>query len=110
MVTDTATEREFRFGQGKISGALSATLGVLGLGAVLCLRYPSLLTTPDMRAIYPMELVRGLIQLVLAAAFLLGVLNIVLSWRRVFGFTGIACALTATLLGGSRVAVETPVP
>ncbi len=28
---------EFRFGEGKISGALSVTLGTLGFGAVLCL-------------------------------------------------------------------------
>jgi len=69
---------EFRFGEGKISGALSVTLGTLGFGAVLCLLYPSLLTTPDMRAIYPMDLVRALIQLVLALACALGLLNVVL--------------------------------
>ena len=59
---------EFRFGEGKMSGVISATLGALGFGAVLCLLYPSLLTTPDMREIYPMALVRGLIQFVLALA------------------------------------------
>ena len=38
---------EFRFGHGKISGVLAVTLGALGFGAVLCLRYPDWLTTPD---------------------------------------------------------------
>ncbi len=99
---------EFRFGEGKISGALSATLGILGFGAVICLLFPSLLTTPEMRAIYPMDWVRALIQFVLVAAFALGALSIVLSRRRVLGLTGIALSLGATLLGGSEVAVSTP--
>ncbi len=99
---------EFRFGEGKISGTLSVTLGVLGFGAVLCLLYPSLLTTPDMRAIYPMDLVRALIQLVLALAFALGLLNVVLGWRRSMGVAGMALATLATLLGGSQVEIQTP--
>ncbi|MBW2282791.1 MAG: sterol desaturase family protein [Deltaproteobacteria bacterium] len=99
---------EFRFGDGKISGTLSLALGVLGFGAVLCLLYPSLLTTPDMRSVYSMPLVRALIQGALALAFALGVLNVVLGWRRYTGVAGIALAVAATLLGGSEVEIETP--
>ncbi len=99
---------EFRFGEGKISGILSAALGALGLGAVLCLLYPDLLTTPDMRALYPMRFVRALIQAVLVAAFVLGLLNVVLGWRRGFGVAGISAATLATLLGGSEVVIEGP--
>ena len=95
-----APQPEFRFGQGKISGALSATLGALGFGAVLCLRYPDWLTTPDMRAVYPMDLVRALIQLALITAFAFGVLNTVLNRRpRSLGMVGMGLALLATLLG-----------
>ena len=99
---------EFRFGEGKMSGVISATLGALGFGAVLCLLYPSLLTTPDMREIYPMALVRGLIQTVLALAFATGLLNVVLGWRRGFGIAGMVLSATATLLGGSEVEIQTP--
>ena len=102
-------EPEFRLGEGKISGAVAAGLGALGFGAVLCLLFPSLLTTPDMRAVYPMDFVRALIQLVLALAFGLGVLSVVLSRRRGLGFAGIFLSMTATLLGGSKVEVETPI-
>ena len=99
---------EFRFGQGKISGVLAVTLGALGLGAVLCLRYPDWLTTPDMRAVYPMDLVRALIQLVLTAAFAFGVLNTVLNRRpRSFGMAGMGFALLATLLGGAEIPIGT---
>ena len=41
---------EFRFGSGKISGVVSVALGALCVLAVLCFRYPELLTTPDVRA------------------------------------------------------------
>ena len=61
-----------RFGRGWISGVCSVALGALGAGAVLCLLFPHLLTTPEARAVYPMALVRFLIHLVLVAAFGLG--------------------------------------
>ena len=47
--------QEFRFGEGRISGVLSLALGGLSLLAVLCFRFPALLTTPDLRAVYPMD-------------------------------------------------------
>ena len=50
-----------RFGSGWISGSMAAVLGPMCLGAVLCLRFPSLLTSPHLREIYPMGFVRGLI-------------------------------------------------
>jgi sterol desaturase/sphingolipid hydroxylase (fatty acid hydroxylase superfamily) len=100
---------EFRFGEGKISGVLSATLGILGFGAVLCLLYPEWLTSGDMRALYPMGWVRVLIQFALAAAFALGALNTILNRRpRSAGMAGMLLALIATLLGGADVPVEAP--
>lgn len=87
---------------------LLATLGALGFGAVLCLRYPDWLTTPDMRAVYPMDLVRALIQLALTTAFAFGVLNTVLNRRpRSLGMAGMGLALLATLLGGAEVPIGT---
>jgi lathosterol oxidase len=100
---------EFRFGEGKISGILSATLGALGFGAVLCLLYPQWLTSADLRSLYPMDLVRALIQFVLAAAFALGALNTLLNRRpRSAGMAGMLLSVAATLLGGSAIPVEAP--
>ena len=67
--TDRPLGYERRFGGGWISGACAVALGVLGVGAVLCIRYPALLTMPDARSLYPLEVVRFLIHLVLVGAF-----------------------------------------
>lgn len=68
---------------------LSVVLGALGFGAVLCPQHPNPLTTPDLRPLHPMDLVRGLIQAVLVAAFALGIPNALLGWRRGSGLCGI---------------------
>jgi lathosterol oxidase len=98
-----------RFGSGWISGVLSAALGSMAFGAVLCLRFPSLLTSPHLRAVYPMALVRGLIHLSLVTAFTLGMLSATLRRRKTLGAVGLGFALAGTLLGGSTVPVEGPV-
>jgi lathosterol oxidase len=102
---------EFRFGEGAISGVLSAVLGSMGAGAVLCLHFPELLTTPQARALYPMGAVRAVIQGALLAAFGLGVISLWLSsrGRRRHGLIGIGCSTLAMLAGGAQVAVEGPV-
>src|SRR5205823_1127239 len=88
---------------------LSATLGALGLGGVLCLLFPAILTSPQLRAIYPMPLIRGLIHFTLLAAFFFGALNVILRPSKILGCIGIACALLASALGGSQVRVEGPI-
>ena len=94
---------------GWITGVLSAVLGALAFGAVLCLWFPAVLTTPALRDVYPMEIVRTTIKVTLGVAFVLGLLSIFLKRRKALGLTGAGLALLATLMGGSEVAVATPV-
>ena len=47
---------------GWIAGVTSVILGAAGVGAVLCLWYPALLTTPALREVYDMRLIRGVIK------------------------------------------------
>ncbi len=94
-----------RFGGGFISGVFAVALAALGFGGVLCLRFPSLLTTPDARALYPLDLVRVLIHAHLVAGFGLGVLSIVLSRRARLGLSAIGLVVAATLLGGSQAPI-----
>src|SRR6185295_4232869 len=56
------------FGSGWWSGVLSAFFGILAFGAVLCLHFPQVLSSPELRPYYPMYLIRLLIQVVIGAA------------------------------------------
>lgn len=97
------------FGGGWISGVASVFLGALAVGAVLCLHFPALLTAPELRAIYPMTVMRGLIQAGIVVGFASGFLSTLLRRRKAVGLTGMGLALVATILGGADVPVATPV-
>jgi lathosterol oxidase len=92
-----------RFGSGWISGVISATLGLMGLGAVACLHYPELLTTPSLREVYPLGFIRGLIHFVLIVAFALGTSSLVLRKDKTLGAVGLTAAILAALWGGAGV-------
>lgn len=96
-------------GTGWVSGTASVFLGVLACGAVLCFHFPTLLTAPELRAVYPMPLVRGVVQAGIVAGFAAGMLSALLRRRKVLGLAGMGLALAATLLGGADVPVATPV-
>jgi len=96
-------------GSGWVSGVLSVTLGALAVGAVLCLHFPALLTSPELRNVYPMRLVRGVIQAGIVVAFLAGLVSACLRRRKALGIVGMSLAIVATLLGGADVPVDGPV-
>ncbi len=99
-----------RVGSGWISGTASVFLGVLTVGAVACFHWPALLTSPEVRAILPMPIVRSVVQVAIGIGFLLGLLSALLRQRKVLGFTGMGLALLAGLAGGGGIPVEGPVP
>lgn len=94
------------FGTGWWSGVLSTLFGLVGFGAVLCLHFPQLLSSADLRTHYPMPLMRMAIQAVIVAAILLGVVSAMLRRKKVLGLTGLLFALAATLLGGASVPIN----
>ena len=94
------------FGTGWWSGVLSAFFGVLAFGAVVCLHFPQLLSSPELRPYYRMDLMRMLIQGVIVAAIILGVVSASLRRKKVLGLTGMLFALAATLLGGASVPIN----
>ncbi len=97
-----AADDRRRFGTGWLSGTAALVLAVIGLAAVLCLRYPDVLTVPDARAFYHVGYIRAALQLALIAGFLLGIVSISLRENKALGFAAIAIILVATILGGSR--------
>jgi lathosterol oxidase len=94
------------FGSGWWSGVLSAFFGLLSFGAVVCLHFPQLLSSPELRAYYPMPLMRLLIQAVIVGAILCGVASAMLRRKKVLALTGILFALLASLLGGASVPIN----
>ena len=94
------------FGTGWWSGAVSTFFGLLSFGAVLCLRFPQLLTSPELRPHYPMHAMRVLIQCLIAGALLFGVISSILRKKKTLALTGLLLASAATALGGSSVQIN----
>jgi len=105
VALDWHTTEPTGWGSGWLSGLLGAILGLVGLGAVLCFRFPEWLTVPEARALYPVPLVRALLHVVLIAGFLLGGLSLALRRNKALGVVAIGATLAAALLGGSEVPV-----
>jgi lathosterol oxidase len=94
------------FGTGWWSGVLSAFFGLLAFGAVVCLHFPQVLSSPDLRPYYPMHVMRLAIQGVIVGAIVLGVISAMLRRKKVLALTGMVFALGATLLGGASVPIN----
>ena len=94
------------FGTGWWSGIVSASFGFLSFGAVLCLHFPQLLSSPELRPHYPMHLMRLLIQSVIVGAFIFGIISAALRRKKTLAFTGLLLATAATALGGSSVQIN----
>jgi sterol desaturase/sphingolipid hydroxylase (fatty acid hydroxylase superfamily) len=94
-----------RFGSGWISGVLAVVFAALAAGGVLCLRFPAVLTMPDARGYYPLDVVRFLIYACLVAGFGLGTLSILLRRSKSLGVSALGLATVATLLGGPRAEI-----
>ena len=60
-MSERVEEPYFRFGEGKISGWISVSLGALSVLGVLCFHFPDFLTTPQLRGqAYTVEQMRWL--------------------------------------------------
>jgi len=102
--------RRRRAARRRLPGILALFLGALAALAVLCLHFPAPLTTPALRAVYPMPLVRAAVAAGIAAALALGALAVLADAGRRAGLAGLALGIAAQLAGGAAVEVATPVP
>ena len=92
-------------GTGWASGVTSVFLGAPRAGRGRRLWFPESLSTAQFRALYPMAVLRAVIEGAIAIAFLAAVASLLLRRRKVLGLTGGGLALAAALLGGGQVAV-----
>lgn len=93
-------------GTGWWSGVLASFFGFLAFGGVLCLHFPALLTSPELREHYPMHVMRIFIQCLIVAAILFAVLASILRKKKTLAVTGMLLAIGATALGGSSVEIN----
>src|ERR1700758_3475074 len=94
------------FGTGWWSGILSTFFGFLSFGAVLCLHFPQLLTSPELRPHYPMHTMRVLIQCLIVGSMLFGIISSITRKKKILALTGMLLAIAATALGGSSVQIN----
>ena len=95
-----------RFGEGRISGALSIVFGAMALGGVLCFLFPERLTTPEFRAQYDVEIMRRLLEGSMLFAGACAIRSLLQNPRKLAGLTGGGLTLLALALGGSQVEVS----
>ena len=99
QLPDTYT---FRWGEGQISGFLSAACGLLSLLGTLCFLFPGALSFPDLHQQYDPQLLRWLLLAGLVMAYALGLVNFLIGRWRALGGIGMAGTSVALLLGGMQ--------
>ena len=106
------THNQLRFGEGKISGISSLTLGILSFLAVLAYLYPSYLTTTELRQIYDAKQLQLVLKYGMYFSLLFGFLTFLLNKGKYkfFGMIGISFTLLAFLLGGYSIPVGSVEP
>ncbi len=95
---------------GRRTGRAALWLASLSLLTVLCFHYPELLTTPDLRAHYPMDVVIALLRTALSLAIVLGATSILLGGPARNPLLALALGLSAVWLGGYAVEARSPGP
>ena len=95
-------------GTGWWANVLSAFFGALAFGGVLCLYFPQLLTTPELRAHYPVAMIRLLIQGLIWSSLFFGTIGALLRKKKILALCGLGLAacfclnhLSETPSGGS---------
>ncbi|TQV87044.1 sterol desaturase family protein [Aliikangiella coralliicola] len=104
--TEDMSDRAFRLGEGKISGYLSCSLGILSFLAVLCYQFPAYLTTADLRAVYDAKILQVALMITLWSSLGFALLTFILSKHRRLGAIGVVFSLLAFSLGGYTIPVR----
>lgn len=99
------TDKEFRLGEGKISGYCSVALGIMSLLAVLAYLFPAYLTTNELRQVYDGVFLQNLLKYGMYFSLFFGILTFYFEKYRRMGTAGIILTLIAFIIGGYNVPV-----
>ncbi|HEY5711821.1 MAG TPA: sterol desaturase family protein [Allosphingosinicella sp.] len=99
---------ERRFGSGWYAGLFAFLLSIAAFAMVLVLRFPAWLGTPQLAVLRDSAAFRPAVHFIILAAYGLAVISLMLRRNKVLGFTALAIALAAALMGGANAtATET---
>lgn len=90
---------------GKAGGVVALAVALLAALAVLALHFPAQLSTPELRARYDVDLLRGVLLVAMLAAGGLAGANLVLGRTRWLNGCALAVLIAAAAAGGHRVPV-----
>lgn len=99
-------ERQFRLGEGKISGYCAVFLGALSLLSVLAYLYPAYLTTAELRQVYDAAFLQSLLKYGMYFSLFFGVLTFVLKKYRSLGTIGLFLTAIAFAIGGHNIPLK----
>lgn len=85
-------------GKGRGSAAISIALGSLAFLGALCFLFPFVLTTPEMRSLYNINVMKGILYASIAISFGFGCYSLLIHFDKRYGLTGMALATGASLL------------
>ena len=109
VVIDTGkllrTDGELTPRMGMLSSVVAITLGLLSLLGVLAFHFPQYLTTPELRQIYSVDVIRKILFFSLLIAGAISAGNLALGRQRTFNTAALTLVVAAIVLGGSRVQV-----
>lgn len=99
------SEKPIKAGSGLISGLIACFLAILCFLGVLSFHFPEYTTTPDLRAVYDVDVIRRMMFGALVIAGSLGMLNFIRGKNRRLGLVACTFVLASIALGGHRVEV-----
>ena len=94
--------RDLRWlGSGWLSGSGALLCGIVAMTLVLCLRFPAVLTTPELAAARSGLAFKLFLHFVLLLGYAFALTSLLLRKEKVLGFTALALVMTAALLGSA---------
>lgn len=108
--TPDLTEKEFKIGEGRISGYISVFLGALSLIAVLAYQFPSYLTTTELRAVYDANILQVILKYCMWASLSFALLTFILNKKKRMGAIAILFLFMAFVFGGYTIPVGSVTP
>ena len=95
-----------KIGEGYISGYLSIFFALISFGGVLCFLFPEILTTPEYRHSYPVEILRGVLLMCLLFSFLFALVSLILCKSKIPSLLATIISGVSILMGGATVEIK----